>query len=271
MTRKQRIVAGAIVGGSMGLIYQLVATLFNVILLVDIPLYFPKPGPVINIFIYIAGGAILGIITAIPEESIYGIGLGGAIGALAMSITGLVNNFSFSVTLFILYTFFSQIILFCPLAVLIRWVMKKIPPEVDGMKLTTRERFVPLFITLIIAGVVGGFSVYGKESRQAMRVVNSYVIAAIQTPPGTELPAPFKTVSGFETEAAGRYMLEPTDNLEYYFGKRPVSFSEDELRVVLIHFENGFEVVCINLINTITTNCERFVPFEARPYVNPDM
>ena len=72
MQRLIRIEIGALIGAGMGLLYSLFSQLMNPLVLRPINLYSTSPRPWLTVLLIILAAALLGVLTGIHPNMIYG-------------------------------------------------------------------------------------------------------------------------------------------------------------------------------------------------------
>lgn len=153
---------GVTLGASLGLTYGLVSQSINAIVLPHVPLYQPPLGWIGNILLWSLIGALLGLVTTLPAETVIGALYGGATGAFLLTILTLSGGGSDQGTwtgkmIGVIFLFLPLAGAITPLAALFRWVVNKsVEGRRDSIPIWARLRLPMLLIILV--GALGIFS-----------------------------------------------------------------------------------------------------------------
>lgn len=244
----QRRALGFLLGGGMGLLYGLVSTSINRIVLPGIPLYPPPPGPTLQVLGAAAGGAVLGLLAAWPREGLIGIVFSAATGAAAISLSSVVSTVErqglVAPILITFYTFLPRLFFYFPFAALVRWGVTQWreagpPPPFD-----LRRHGRAALITLGLAAGIGGCSLRSPEAREALTAMDAILRQAAQATTVAELPAPLQRLDGFLAEASGNYTLEWSDDVGNFQGAIPVGDDSRRESLITIRYESGLRFQC---------------------------
>lgn len=261
---RKELIFGTLMGAWLGFVYALASQAINWISLPGIPLKPPQGDDITSYLLsYLAMGALLGLVSSLPHSTLGGVALGGGVSAFIVSLASLVepsgvDNTIFRAFFLFTYTFLPLAVLLMPAAWVIRLALNAQQPDPDHPELWARRYLIPLVITLGIV-VVGTFSLYSADEREAMRIVNTLVVNARNAQSVDALPGSLKNVSGYLAGAQGRYALSYSDDLENFMGPQPVG---DQLAVflVVVEFrETGLRFACVfQGGETVTPYCTNF-------------
>jgi hypothetical protein len=257
-----RRITGTLCGILVGLIYALVSGLINRVALPGVPLYTPSPGLALNILLMMLLGAVMGLITAWPEMNFFGIVLGGLLGGILFILQTILNTLgseSAGILVYFttIYMFLPMIVVTLPVSGLIRWSINSLVPEDPSEPINIKKSILPLVVTLLLAGFVGGLGLFSPQVRADMRQMDALLQTGVKTTAVAALPQPFQSVDGFLDNAHGRYTLEWADGSDLFTGPRPVTDNDLDQGTVTIRFENGYTMVCLFIPTARQPVCER--------------
>lgn len=259
--RRNELVFGALFGAWLGAIYALVSQAINWLFLPGIPLTFSSGSLLNSVLVYLMIGALLGFICTLPENRLAGMALGGLSAALLLSYRTIISAWGMedfgSTVLLILLTFMPLVVLMIPIAFLIR--MGVDAQQVDPARpyLWPRRYLIPVILTLVVVGV-GLLSLYSPQVREAFQYTDQMIrdgLVASSSQNG--LPEPLRDVSGFRSNARGKYKLMWSDRVETFFGPRPAGKELSQF-LIITRFENGFAFACVFSENRPAPNCTKY-------------
>jgi hypothetical protein len=259
--RRAEIIFGALFGAWLGGTYAFVTQAVNWLFLPGIPLTTPS-GSLLNYLLeYMIMGALLGVISALPENRWAGMALGGISATLLLGFRSLSDVWgleSFGSTLItVLLTFMPLAVLMMPLALFVRLGVDVQQPSPDRPYLWARRYLIPIILTLVVIGV-GSLSLYSQPVREAFRYTDQMVqqglIAAASE---KELPQPLRDVNGFRNEARGSYTLRWSDRVNTFFGPVPEGAELSQF-LIITRFDNGFVFACIFSDIRPVPNCTKY-------------
>lgn len=260
MTDTTRRVLGLIFGLLFGLSYGLVSNLINSLFLPGIPLYYPDPGRNATILLICLNGGLIGLITAWFDEAMTGLLAGALTGALATTLLSLSNRsggFEFFSGLFVLLvmTFLPRAVLFLPVAGLLRWVLNVWGEEFQTVSFSIRRLALSFLLIILLAGVVGIFSLYSSYAREVLAQMDQIVQTGLRVSDPENLPQPLKRVDGFVQRATDNYTLQLSDNPDLLPIQRPMTNYDEQEYAVYVRFDNGFRFGCVFTPNTSNPGC----------------
>ncbi|MGW8251814.1 MAG: hypothetical protein ACWGO1_14315 [Anaerolineales bacterium] len=260
MSDMTRRVLGLIFGLLFGLTFGLVANLINSLYLPGIPLYSPDPGRNAIILLTCLSGGLIGLVTAWSDEAITGVLAGALVGALATTIFNLSNRsagFEFISGLFVLLvmTFLPRAVLFLPVAGLVRWVLGIWGEEFQTVSFSIRRLALSFLSILLLAGVVGIFSLYPRYAREVLVQMDQIVQSGLQVSDPENLSQPLKGVDGFLQRATENYTLQLSDNPDLLPIQRPMTAYDEQEYAVYVRFDNGFRFGCVFTPNAPNPGC----------------
>jgi len=250
MNDKTRRTLGFVFGLLLGLSYALVSYWINPLFLPEIQLYYPDPGPTINILLTCLNGGLIGLVAAWPEESLPGILAGSLVGGLTTTLyplrdaTGGLDYYSGMFVLLVL-TFLPRAALFLPIAGLTRWVLGVWTEELQTVTFSIRRLVLSLLSLVLISGLVGLLSLYPRYARQVLVQMDQIVLAGMQASDSDSLPEPLKKVDGFDQFAVGDYTMQLSDNPDLLPVQRPIASYNEQEYVVYVRFANGYRFGCV--------------------------
>lgn len=249
MNDKSRRIFGLVIGLLMGLAYGLVAQLINVICLPGVPLYHPGSGVVGSILMSVAGGGVIGLFAAWPEEAMPGILLSSLVGALLTVILsfpelGGGTDALWGTLVLTVMTFLPRAFLFLPMAALVRWVLSVWEKELQSVSFSMKKMALSVGALVVAAGIVGLFSLYPGFGRYALANTNELVKQGMLAQDTASLPEELEPVDGFLNGAQGTYTLELSDNPDILPVQRPIGPYGEQEYAVFVRFENGFRFGC---------------------------
>lgn len=259
--RRNELIFGALFGAWLGAIYALVSQAINWLFLPGIPLTFSSGSLRNSVLVYLIMGALLGFISALPENRLAGMALGGLSAALLLSYRTIISAWGMedfgSTVLLILLTFMPLVVLMIPIAFLIRLGVDAQRVDPDRPYLWPRRYLIPVILTLLVVGI-GSLSLYSPHVRDAFRytdrmIQDGLVVSSSQK----ELPEPLRDVNGFHSFARGKYTLMWSDRVETFFGPRPAGKELSQF-LIITRFENGFAFACIFSENRPAPNCTKY-------------
>jgi hypothetical protein len=259
--RRVELMYGAFFGAWLAVTYALVSQVINWLFLPGIPLAPPVGGFTGYLLQYLAMGALLGVISALPENRWAGAALGGLTAAIALSVRMLQSAWGTEIVgtaaLAALLMFMPLAVLMMPLAFFVRLGVDGQQRDPDQPYLWARRYIIPIFLTLVVVGA-GSLSLYSPQARAAFRYTDQMIRQGqIATAGQKALPEPLRSVNGFVDEARGSYSLAWSDRVETFFGPRPAGRELSQF-LIITRFENGFVFACIFSENRPTPNCTNY-------------
>lgn len=259
-----RRLAGLIVGGAIGLVFALVATLINTILIPDIPFYMPPFGPVGNAFAGLTVGMFLGVISAWTTPSVPGPLLAAAAGAVLFLTAGLISGrtpmflvpASLVTSVFLMFPFGAMLV---PLTSLLRVAVNQLTDYRD------KPIFIPrrwIWSALLLIAAFGGGMLFrlSPEAEIMLSRAKSMIDTGLQASASEALPDPLRgpEMQDFLASASQSYKLEwRNKSLNLYAIPRP-GLPEYEMAVVIARFDNGWNLVCLFPNTELAPRCKGF-------------
>ncbi len=252
-----RRLSAFLLGALTGLVYSLVAELVNVFLLPNLPLYQPAPGLALNILLTVLGGGVLGLLSAWRDSAVEGVFLGCLLGGSVLELIALVNAWSQpeqfgGVFVLVVSTFCPMVALLVPIAVALRVVVNRFEDERMALELplgpsSPARPMVWLAGLIVVAGLIGSFSIYSSEARQVLTRMDELLQMGLGAASTASLPPAFRSgeVDNFVQNAQGGYTLEwDNSNLDRFPIRRPTGDPWKQ-SVVIARFENGWVLFCL--------------------------
>ncbi len=243
---------GLSLGASTGLVYGIVSQSINRFYLPHIPLFSPPLGIVGNILLWSLIGALLGLITVLPAETITGALYGAATGAFLVTILTLVTGRMdqgvwTGKILGVLFLFIPLAGAITPMTAIFRWIVNKlVVKHLENTPIWTRLP-IPILL-MVLVGAVGAFSRMPPYARIMVTHMNEMLQTGLSSPSETQLPRPLQhpRVGGFLSHATNHYSLEWQNiNINRFAIPRPMSSRPWEESVVIARFDNGWNLVCL--------------------------
>ncbi len=268
MQRLIRIEIGALIGAGMGLLYSLFSQLMNPLVLRPINLYSTSPRPWLTVLLIILAAALLGVLTGIHPNMIYGALVGGAAAAVLQTLRAFLVADALSGFIPVINTFLTAFIpsflLFSLLGLLLRWVVSRLAEGYFSANRLTWPRFYPLLVALGVAALFGGFSLYRADYRHDLRLVDAYLQEGARALTAANLPQALRDIPGYFSYSDQPYSLEPSRDISLYAGQPPEGIPESEKGIVLVHFQDGFTLTCLTVDRDDSVICEQYVPLDQR-------
>jgi hypothetical protein len=263
MSEKSRRTLGAAFGAAMGLVYALVAQNINTLVLPGIPVYQPPPGRYTIILLTVVLGGILGLIAAWPEDAIPGVLYSSLAG---IGVTSIYTMFLseggveqvFGMLLIFIFTFLPRAVLFVPMAAMTRWAVSVWQAELQTVTFSVRKLALSLGLLLLLAGLVGLFSLYPRQGRDALLTTHALIQQAQKSTSAGGLPEEIKAVDGFSQAGVGSYTLRLSDDPDKLpISRPPTDYNETEY-AVLVRFENGYRFACVYVKPGVSPICRAY-------------
>ncbi len=232
-----------------------------------IPLYHTLFGAAGNLLLCVAIGAVLGLVTAWPNNAFVGAIAGCFAGALLFEVAIILTgentpNVVAGKTASILLTFLPlAAILALPIGIF-RWVVSK----EEGARVrvstalprwgTAASRPQPVLL-VVMAAAWGTLILYPERGRLVLPRMNAIVQAGLSAADRAALPAEFQAIDvpGYPQQAKGSYTLDwQGDRLSRFGIPRPIG-NEEEQSAVIARFDNGWSFVCLFITPDAEPRC----------------
>ncbi len=260
---RYRRIAGVAIGAGLGLIFGLVSQGINSIAVPGIPFYQPPFGLVVNAVLCILGGALLGLLSAWPHESVLGIATASVAGALCaggltLATAHLDRNSGTGVVMTTLVLLLPLSALVVPVVWSLRWATNKQEDSYLAGYFMWSRVLAPLILVMVTGGLAAT-ALYPPEARPVLVRMNAMVRAGLAASDPQALPPPLQSESldGFLDHATDAYTLEWTRQLDRYGMIVYPTASPRDQSVVIARFENGWTLACL------------FAAFEVEPVCKP--
>ena len=268
-----RRLIGLALGAIFGLGFGLVSQTINAFYLPGVPLHQPPLGPAGNIAAVIAGAALLGLISAWPENSVLGILLGST-ASMGVFVLNSVLQMRTAPELKTGVILISLIFLLLPLVALavpavglLRWAANK-QAEARHDREPLRKRIPFPLALLLVVSALGAITLYRPDARTVLARMNLLIqegqgagaaagpSAALRTGLPRALQAP--EVGDFRTLGRGAYTLAwEKDDENHYRIPRPVGNPFDQ-SVAIARFTNGYTLACLFPTPIDAPECRQF-------------
>lgn len=243
-------ILGLLFGAGVGFIYSLVSATINHIYIRDIPLYLDASAVFNHVILTTLAGAAMGYVVNWPEQGVIGVAVASLLGTLAMIITSVANALAGGgqvavVLLAYVYIGMPIAVMFIPLSGLFRWAAGSFQNKIRSRGWGARSLKIPMALVLL-AILVGSFSLYSAEARKTLYKMNGYIQEA-QVSGNEKIPAAFQQVAQIARQGGQDYTLEWSDDL----GRFPMLLADDAgyrgftYQVVLAHFKSGETIACL--------------------------
>ena len=268
MQRLIRIEIGALIGAGMGLLYSLFSQLMNPLVLRPINLYSTSPRPWLTVLLITLAAALLGVLTSFHPNMVYGAVIGGAAAAVLQALRAFLAADALTGFIPVINTFLTAFIpaflLFSLLGLLLRWAVERLATDYFSANRPTWQRFYPLLVTLGVAALFGGFSLYRADYRHDLRLVDAYLQEGSRALTAANLPQALRDIPGYFSYSDQPYTLEPSRDITLYAGQPPEGIPESEKGIVLVHFQDDFTLSCLTVDRDDSVICEQYVPLDQR-------
>lgn len=256
---------GALLGLLLGLVYGVISQSMNPLALPELPLYQPPLGAFWNAVIWPAAGLLLGLVSAWPEESLYGTLASSATGTLLLILSTLVSR-DFNIGAFatrLMIWFF----LFLPTTALLllilwahRWATNQVVEE-RGQPFFSFARVRGPLLLLVLVGWAASLSLYPDYALGMLNRTQALLEQGQAAGDPASLPKPLQheRVGGFLEHGQGGYTLEWNNKITNIYNiPRSMAKSPWEESVVIIRFENGWNLVCLYADGAAEASCRGF-------------
>lgn len=259
-----RRTAGAILGGAVGLVFSGIAQTLPHVYLPDIPLYQPPFGPAGNILLGMLLGAVMGLISCWTEDTFVSVLISGALGAaVVIGATFSSDRMPFLNTgatvigaIFLMLPFTAAA---CILTVLLRVAVNRLVSLRKGHRWSIERWWLPALL-VIAAGLMGYWQVMPADGRTVLSRTQSMLQGGLAVTAAADLPAPLAAsrVADFISSASPGYTLAwENKGITRYAIPRPAG-PEYLISVVVVRFDNGWNVVCLYPNAQADPRCQSF-------------
>lgn len=260
---------GLVIGLAAGLVYGLVSNGANPLLLAGISLYQPPFGGVGNTLLWTAAGGLLGLISAWPSSSIYGVVLASLTAGLMLQISSLLSG-HLSLNLWRkligaagLYLPFAA--MSSPLMGLLRWAANEQREWYKQAWYTRQRLWVPLFF-LVVVGGLALLWMYPPDGLDITRRMHALIQQGLQTgQDASALPDALKDplVGAYSEKATANYQLEfSRQGLNRY--QIPYAPQGDfQPGAAIARFSSGWTLVCLYINPEEAPFCRGFDNLES--------
>ncbi len=263
--RIKRLEVGVLLALGMGIIYALVSQTINRVILKDIPLYTGLPSAGWMVALIIAASTLLGFLACLPNQMLFGGLLAGVAGGCLMFIKHayvtptVVGSFLPFVSA-LLSVFLPYTILFFGIALFLRWIIHRLLEDYFIINQLSLNRFLIVFLLLLLAAILGGFSLKNREFRTDLRLVNAQLLEASEAPSISLLPESLQKVPGYYVYRTEPYQLEPSNDTDLFLGETPQGVLERDKGIVRVYYPDGFTLTCLTIDETDQVICEAYNP-----------
>jgi hypothetical protein len=223
----------------------LVSELINRLALPSVPLAEPAGGLFLQIAIYAGIGMLLGLICTLPESTLMGAVLGGAVASASIMLFNLVGaldsqNWLGSMAMITLIAVLPITLLLTPISWVVRFSAEALTPQ--EYRGNVHPRWKRAVIASIAFAIIGTMALYPGYVRDALNRTNTMVHNALA---GGNISPNLENVWGFPEGAQGSYRIEWSDNWQEYNGTYSASLDQLSAFLLRIKFDNGFVISCL--------------------------
>jgi hypothetical protein len=255
---------GLFFGGLVGFTYSLATQGINHLMIPGVPLYHPPLGFWGNLLAATGFCSILGVLTAWPRQTYWGVLWSSLLGALVLITISLMNENQGQDWW---VQFGSLVLLFMPvtgacaiLTLLFRWVVnREMDARWDGARWSRKRITVPA-IMLLLTAFTGFFFLYPPAGRTVTVRMNEMILEGQKAISQDAIPAPFrsKEVTRFAEMSHSGYELEwDSDPNNRYRVARRLTDPYNPTTVVA-RFDNGWMLVCVFSNEVEAPSCRDF-------------
>jgi hypothetical protein len=258
--RRKFIIFGTLFGAWLGGMYAFWSQAVNWIALPGISLTAPGNNLSAYILQYALIGAVMGFITSLPHASAAGVALGGFLGAFA--VTGLAvwnvwdQEDGVRTMILLIYTFLPLVVLFMPVAYLVRRGTDAQEARLGEPELWARRIIIPGLLTLFIV-LLGSLSLHSSDERNAFYFMQKMIDDSRQVQSAEALPKSLLSVKDYFANAQQPFSLAWSDKVETFFGPRPATGEMSQF-LIIATFKNGFRFACVFSRTTTVPNCTNY-------------
>lgn len=247
--KRHRRIAGAAIGAGLGLVYGLVSQGINSVVIPGIPFYQPPFGLVTDAVLCLVAGALLGLVSAWPQESVLGIVAAGVVGALVISAVAVMDarpDWKSSTGVILIALLLPMSALVAVIVASLRWAANKQEDSYRVGHLTASAVLAPL-ILLAVAGGLAATVLYPPIARPMLVRTNAMVQDGLAASNAPALPPPLQgeAMGGFLDHARGAYTLEWSQQFDRYGMIMRPGADLREQGVVVVRFESGWAFACL--------------------------
>lgn len=263
MLRFERIKIGFVIGLGMGLVYALTSQLINRVVLHDVPIFIKFDAPLFSILIISVLGVIWGGITSLPAKKVNSWVLGTLLGAISFTVIAFLfddQSYEFIPGLArVIVIFLPALFAFFGLSYMFRWSEDRLMADYFRQDRLTTQRYLPIFLALLITAILGFFSLKSAEIRSNFRLVDAYLQKAQTSNSVNQLPEAVRGISGYLRHADVTYTLDSSNDIDMFTGEAPQGTSEESKGIVIVRFEDGFRLTCLTIDDSLQVLCEEYV------------
>lgn len=249
--RRYRRAAGLIIGALVGLVFGLTSQGINSFMLPGLDFYQPPFGPIVNAVLCFLSGALLGLVSAWPQESPLGVFLASIAGALIVFAVTLadpqldsrVGAGLLAMLVFLALPFAAAIV---PIAVGLRWAANK-QEDAFRSKYRVWGRILAPLVLLIAAGGLAATALYPSQARPRLLQTNDMVKASRAASNTGALPPPFQVeaMDGLLDHVQRPYTLEWNRQFDRYGSVISPNVDMRDQSIVVVRFEDGWTFACL--------------------------
>lgn len=251
-----RRIFGPAFGALLALVFAFITNGLVLLEMPGVPLRQEPLGAAGNILVWALVGACLGLLVAWPEEGLYGVLIGAAVGTLLISAFTFLTAGSLDPEqgrtltgrlLSLIFAFLPIAGFLFPLALLLRWAINSVGEAYLGSVPYWRVGWIPLLMVVLVAWV-GMLARLPAEARVELLQTQELIQDGLQASTREDLPPSLqgKLVGDFLYQAAPEYTLEwDQQNVNRYAIPRSAGSLGNQEAVVVARFSNDWVLACL--------------------------
>lgn len=254
---------GLVTGVAAGLVFGIISNGANPLLLSGIPLYQPPFGMVGNTILWAAVCGLLGVISAWPNSSIYGVAIASLTAGFMLQVsTVLSGNTNLDlwkkiVAVASLYFPFSAMA--SPLAGMLRWSVNEQREWYTNLWFSWKRLRVPLMLIIVVGGLAALW-IYPPDGQDIIKRMHNFVQQGLQSTSPANLPPALQDplVGSFQTKATADYSLDFTRQDLNRFLIPYAPMGDFQPAAAIARFSSGWSLVCLYVNPAENPFCKGF-------------
>lgn len=262
---------GLMLGMLTALAFSLVQQNINFLVMPGIPFYSPPFGPVANVALGTAVGALLGYVTAWAETAAKGVLVGSLTGSFLVSAATMVSGRTDPTSMTdkaigLIIIFVPTTAFFALVMILFRWLINR---EEDAYRESISwkppsplQRILPPVAVVLLAGSLGLLSMYNDLARAVTPRMQALIAEGQNAQSPGQLPQALQVeeVHDFLQNARQPYTIQwDKDDGNKFAIPRPNTSPFDQ-STVIARFANGYMLVCVYPDPVYEPRCKDFAP-----------
>jgi|GEM_PF-1244547 len=230
-----RLRVGIIYGSLMGAAYAFVSRTIDVVALRDVPLYVDWPATILTIAVWLASGAVVGAVVALPRDGWKGVMLGAAFMVAIMFVKSALELPMAAMIFVFAPLFLPLLVLDLPAAAILRWLVNwHEKTEMEGGASRWRAQVGLMAAAVALAAFAGTWAQMPAHAREAVRKIDRLVQYALAAPPDKPLSVSLREIPNVRSRMSDTYYLT-----QHQAVTSPTAVE------VEVYFDSGFVFSCL--------------------------